>query len=468
MPKKKRREVLETLTLDQLIFLKKHWGFWARPDQLPPEGDWLIWLLLGGRGAGKTRAGAEWVRSKVEGPTPLQKGKYRHIALVGETILSVREVMIEGPSGLRAIAPEETRPTYIASRQLLVWPNGAQAKIFSAEKPDGLRGPQFDLAWCDELAKWRYDKQCWDMLQFALRLGRKPQQVVTTTPRPTALLKTIMNNPRCHMTRSSTHANKAHLAPGFVEELMRAYEGSRLGRQEIDAEIVEEVVGALWTPEMIGANRLNSHPPLKRLVVAVDPPASTGPLADACGICVAGKDDDGHAYILEDGTVKGLSPAGWGRRVWINSEATLYVMHTNGWQSITNSGGATGQGDLIGSNGLDLHVEEIDHIVTTGMYNDTALNIPSKSTVLAITGRVLTPLGGSRTWKLGVVGGEDRYGNQIGYQKDSTVVGVSSSPVTYYADTPIRLTAVSGQFSDGKIRLKLYVMKFALPEKDLG
>ena len=130
MPKKKRREVLETLTLDQLIFLKKHWGFWARPDQLPPEGDWLIWLLLGGRGAGKTRAGAEWVRSKVEGPTPLQKGKYRHIALVGETILSVREVMIEGPSGLRAIAPEETRPTYIASRQLLVWPNGAQAKIF--------------------------------------------------------------------------------------------------------------------------------------------------------------------------------------------------------------------------------------------------------------------------------------------------------------------------------------------------
>ena len=157
---------------------------------------------------------------------------------------------------------------------------------------------------------------------------------------------------------------------------------------------------------------------------------------------------------------------GW--RVWINSEATLYVMHTNGWQSITNSGGATVQGDLIGSNGLDLHVEEIDHIVTAGMYNDTALIIPSKSTVLAITGRVLTPLGGSRTWKLGVVGGEDRYGNQIGYQKDSTVVGVSSSPVTYYADTPIRLTAVSGQFSDGKIRLKLYVMKFALPEKDLG
>lgn len=315
MPKKKRREVLETLTLDQLNFLKKHWAFWARPDQLPPEGDWLIWLLLGGRGAGKTRAGAEWVRSKVEGPTPLQKGKYQHIALVGETILSVREVMIEGPSGLRAIAPEETRPTYIASRQLLVWPNGAQAQIFSAEKPDGLRGPQFDLAWCDELAKWRYDKQCWDMLQFALRLGRKPQQVVTTTPRPTALLKTIMNNPRCHMTRSSTHANKAHLAPGFVEELMRVYEGSRLGRQEIDAEIVEDVVGALWTPEMIGAYRLNSHPPLTRLVVAVDPPASTGPLADACGICVAGKDGDGHAYILEDGTVKGLSPAGWGKRV---------------------------------------------------------------------------------------------------------------------------------------------------------
>ncbi|MDD9797875.1 MAG: terminase family protein, partial [Alphaproteobacteria bacterium] len=207
--------------------------------------------MLGGRGAGKTRAGAEWIRAQVEGTTPLSAGTCRHIALVGETLLAVREVMIEGPSGLRTITPSELRPEFIASRGLLIWPNGAQAQVFSARRPDSLRGPQFDAAWCDELAKWQYDRDCWDMLQFGLRLGNRPRQVVTTTPRPTRLIKQLMADPNCHVTRSSTHANRAHLAPGFVEELLRRYDGTRLGRQEIEAELVEDIVGALWTHELI-------------------------------------------------------------------------------------------------------------------------------------------------------------------------------------------------------------------------
>jgi len=271
--------------------------------------------MLGGRGAGKTRAGAEWIRAQVEGTTPLTAGICRRIALVGETLLAVREVMIEGPSGLRTITPSELRPEFIASRGLLIWPNGAQAQVFSARRPDNLRGPQFDAAWCDELAKWQYDRACWDMLQFGLRLGKQPRQVVTTTPRPTRLIKQLMADPNCHVTRSSTRANRAHLAPGFVEELLRRYDGTRLGRQEIEAELVEDIVGALWTQELIARHRIATAPPLQRIVVAIDPPAMSGAKADACGICVVGRDVLDHAYVLADETVQGLRPAAWARKV---------------------------------------------------------------------------------------------------------------------------------------------------------
>ncbi len=275
----------------------------------------MTWFILGGRGSGKTRAGAEWVRHLVEGRTPLTAGKYRQIALVGETILAVREVMIEGPSGLRSIAARDMRPDFIASRQLLVWPNGARAQVFSAHHPDKLRGPQFDAAWCDELCKWRYDELCWDMLQFGLRLGKTPRQVVTTTPRPSALVKKLMADPTCHVTRVSTMANKANLAPGFMEALLARYAGTRLGRQEIDAELVEDVTGALWTYELISENRVENKPDLSCVIIAVDPPSITGPKADACGICVLGADDQEHAYILADETVRGLSPAGWAKKI---------------------------------------------------------------------------------------------------------------------------------------------------------
>ena len=314
MPKKKRLKLLDNLTHEHIQFLFTHWPFWARADQLPPKDDWFIWLILGGRGAGKTRAGAEWIRSRVEGNTPHQRGACQHVALVGETLLAVREVMIEGPSGLRTIAPQNMRPDYIASRQLLVWPNGAQAHIFSSERPDNLRGPQFDVAWCDEVAKWKHDEACWDMLQFGLRLGNKPQQVITTTPRPTKLIKRFLADSSCRISRASSHANKVHLAPGFLEELLKRYGGSPLGRQEIDAELLEEVTGALWSLDIISHYRVNQTPELKRIVVAIDPPVGSGPTADACGICVAGCDKQGHAYILEDATVQGLTPAQWSQK----------------------------------------------------------------------------------------------------------------------------------------------------------
>jgi len=215
LPASLRKKFLDGLDDAQLAMLLHHWRFWARPDQLPPPGRWTSWLLLGGRGAGKTRAGAEWVRSRVEGRTPLAPGRCCRVALIGETLLAAREVMVEGPSGLRAIAPSDTRPTYVASRHILVWPNGAIAQLFSAERPESLRGPQFDLAWCDELAKWRHDEATWDMLQFGLRLGRQPQQAVTTTPRPTRLLKRLLRDKRCVVSRAATRANAAHLAPVF-------------------------------------------------------------------------------------------------------------------------------------------------------------------------------------------------------------------------------------------------------------
>lgn len=278
--------------------------------------------MLGGRGAGKTRAGAEWIRAQVEGPTPLSKGRCQHIALIGETVTAVREVMIDGPSGIRTISPPETRPHYVVSRRVLVWPNGALAQVFSAHRPDALRGPQFDAAWCDELAKWRYDRACWDMLQFGLRLGDFPRQVVTTTPQPTTLIKELMKDPTCHVSRASSHANRVHLAPGFIEELMRRYEGTRLGRQEIDAEFLEDVSGALWSPALISSYRVSEAPKLARRVMAIDPPSITGPKADACGIVVVGCDNQNHAYVLADETVRGLSPAEWAQRA-----ADIYDEH---------------------------------------------------------------------------------------------------------------------------------------------
>ncbi|MGB5949010.1 MAG: terminase family protein [Parvibaculum sp.] len=307
-PKRVRTRFLSSLTREEAAWLNEHWPFWARADQLAPEGEWTTWLVLGGRGAGKTRSGAEWVRGEVE------CGRAGRIALVGETYGDVREVMIDGPSGLRAIGPERVRPRFEASRRRLLWPNGAIGYAFSASEPDSLRGPQFDAAWADELAKWRHAEAAWDMLQFGLRLGERPRQVVTTTPRPAPILKRLMAEETCVTTRASTSANRANLAEAFFRSVIARYEGTRLGRQELDAELIEDNPDALWSRGVIDGTRLRSAPDLVRVVVAVDPPATSGANADECGIVVAGLDADGRGVVLDDRSMGGLTPLAWANR----------------------------------------------------------------------------------------------------------------------------------------------------------
>ncbi|WP_028031391.1 DNA-packaging protein [Gemmobacter nectariphilus] len=292
--------------------------FWALPHQLPPEGAWKTWVIMGGRGAGKTRAGAEWVRAEVEGARPCDAGRARRVALVGETLDQVREVMIFGESGIMACSPPDRRPEWQAGRRRLLWPNGAVAEVYSAHEPDSLRGPQFDAAWVDELAKWKKAEPSWDMLQFALRLGRHPRQVVTTTPQNVAVLKAILRNPSTVITHAPTEANRAYLAASFLEEVQTRYAGTRLGRQELDGVLLEDAEGALWTSAGIEAARVDEVPRLDRVVVAVDPPVTGTNTSDECGIVVVGVQMQGapqewRAFVLEDATVAGASPDQWAR-----------------------------------------------------------------------------------------------------------------------------------------------------------
>ncbi len=305
--------------LRKLLRFDKDFIALAHRHQDPPlrangGGPWTTWLMLGGRGAGKTRLGAEWVRAQANGIPPYADRRAMHIALVGETEQDVREVMIDGPAGLLRVSPRRERPLWVRSRRRLEWPNGAIGHAFSAEDPEQLRGPQFDAAWCDELAKWRYADAAFDMLQFGLRLGLRPRQLITTTPRPIPLIKRLLADPRTAVTRASTQANAAHLSPAFLDEVLARYAGTRLGRQEIDGEIIEDRADGLWTRTLIEAARVRAAPPLRRIVVGIDPPASGRPGADACGIVAAGLAEDGCIYVLEDASVQGLSPAGWAHK----------------------------------------------------------------------------------------------------------------------------------------------------------
>jgi phage terminase large subunit-like protein len=281
----------------------------GREEQIPPDGDWTIWLFLGGRGAGKTRAGAEWVRGLALGLDGFSAKPVERIALVGETFADVRDVMIEGVSGILSLPGE--RPLWEPTRKKLTWPNGAVAQCFSAEEPESLRGPQFGAAWCDELAKWKRAEAVWDMLQFGLRIGDCPRQMVTTTPRPIALLKKLIADPRCVVTHAATQANTKNLSPRFLKTVVGAYAGTRLGRQELDGEIIEERPDTLWTREIIEASRVSATPNLTRIVVAVDPPASGNRRSDACGIVIAGLGHDEKVYVLADETIGAARPDLW-------------------------------------------------------------------------------------------------------------------------------------------------------------
>jgi len=313
--------------------------FWALPHQRPPEGDWNIWVIMGGRGAGKTRAGSEWVRALVEGSSPSDTGAYRRVALIGETYDQVRDVMIFGESGILSVSPPDRKPKWVSTERKLVWPNGAEAYAFSATSPEALRGPQFDACWCDELAKWPNGRAAWDNLQFTLRLGEKPRQLITTTPRNVALLRDILARDDVAVTQAATEENKAYLADGFVEKVMSDYGGTRLGRQEIAGELLDAIEGSLWPADRFDALR-KTAPDLDRIVVAVDPPVTGHKGSDACGIIVAGiveADDpkDRRVYVLADETLEAASPDQWAGRVadvaaWYQADRVVAEVNQGG------------------------------------------------------------------------------------------------------------------------------------------
>ncbi|MCJ2033149.1 DNA-packaging protein [Methylobacterium sp. J-068] len=305
--------LLESLPPHLIRALATDWLHAARDDQLPPcpaRDHWTTWAVIGGRGAGKTRTGAEWVRALALGDPAFTARPVGRIALVGETFADVRDVMVDGPSGLLALAGR--RPSWSPSRRRLEWDNGAIGLAFSAEEPDSLRGPQFGAAWSDEIAKWRYAEATYDMIQFGLRLGERPRGLVTTTPRPIPLLRRILADPRTVVSRARTADNAANLAPSFLDAVVGRYAGTRLGRQELDGEMIEDRADALWTRARIEAGRVLRAPEdLRRVVVAIDPPASSKAGADACGIVAAGLDAAGHAYVLADATLARASPEAW-------------------------------------------------------------------------------------------------------------------------------------------------------------
>ena len=331
LPPDQQEAILAELDMDQLQW---DFGFWGRPAQQEPKGDWTTWLILAGRGFGKTRAGAEWVRDNMTGKTPHARGRYRRMAIIAETAADARDVLVQGESGILACSPPGFRPTYTPSLRKLEWPNGAVAHLYNAVEPDQLRGPQHDSAWCDELAKWRYVQETWDQLQFGLRLGNDPRQLITTTPRPLPIITDLLEQDRDKVdggnvvvTTGTTYENRANLAPAFFTNIVTRYEGTRLGRQELLAHVLDDVPGALWTRKMLDASRIKADkemplpwlgkvPPMQRVVVGVDPSGTdgTGEGNNEVGIVVAGRGIDGHAYVGADLTCD-LSPEGWGRRV---------------------------------------------------------------------------------------------------------------------------------------------------------
>jgi len=309
-PEAVREEILSRYSEAQLKELRYDWdGYKARPNQVIPPGSWRLWLIQAGRGWGKTRTGAEAVRKWV-------KQGYRRIHLVGATAGDTRDVMVQGESGLLNCFPSHLRPVYEPSKRLITFYTGAVAYLFSADEPERLRGPQCECFWADEIAAWRFGQDAWDNLMFGFRLGNDPRGVITTTPKPIQLLKDIIKDPNTFVTRSSSYDNRVNLAPAFFDSIIRKYEGTRLGRQELEAELLEDIPGALWTRGVIDAYRIKLGEVrwdlLTRIVVAIDPAVTTGEDSDDTGIIVAGLTVSQHIVVIEDLTCK-ESPLGWAR-----------------------------------------------------------------------------------------------------------------------------------------------------------
>lgn len=313
LPDDERLRNLAKLTPAQREEMATHWRLWARPEQVAPQGDWRTWLVMAGRGFGKTRAGAEWVR-EIAGADPEAR-----IALVGASLGEARAVMVEGESGLLAISPPRRRPKFESSLRRLTWPNGAQATLYSAGEPESLRGPQHSHAWCDEIAKWDNAAgraiSAWDNLMFGMRLGDHPRLMATTTPRAVPLVQRLLAEPDDDIviTRGRTEDNRDNLPGRYLRDMRRTFGKSMLGRQELDGELLLDIEGALWTRGLIEQCREDTAPECTRVVVAVDPPASAG--GDACGIVAVGLGEDGVAHVLADASVRRASPERWARAV---------------------------------------------------------------------------------------------------------------------------------------------------------
>jgi phage terminase large subunit-like protein len=320
LPEPERLAAIRTLTEEERKEFRHHWQLWGRTRQLPPEGDWTTWLILAGRGFGKTRAGAEWVRTTAQGQPEAR------IALVGASLGEVRAVMVEGESGILAVCPPGQIPSFEPSLRRLTWGNGAQATLYSAGEPESLRGPQHSHAWCDEIAKWENVNEratrCWDNLLLGLRLGEHPRVLATTTPRAVPLVRRLLDEPEDQraLVYGKTEDNKDNLSTRFLTGMKRRYGKSLLGRQELDGELIADLPGALWTRAMLEQAReaAPSSPPV-RVVIGVDPPASAA--GDACGIVVCALGEDGIGRVLADCSVEKASPEKWARAVAKAAEA---------------------------------------------------------------------------------------------------------------------------------------------------
>lgn len=332
------RAMLAQMKPNELRILADSWRFWGRKEQQPPEWDWTTWLFLGGRGTGKTRSGAEWVKEVA------LKCPGIRLALLAPTRADVRDTMLYGTSGLLSLNwRDQDRPVHIAGKRGVFWPNGSQALTFSAEQPERLRGPNFHAAWADELGAWRYLEETWDLLSLGLRLEypgfSTPRTYISTTPRPLPLLFELRDDAKSGkgstaITSGSTYANRANLSAKFFDKVVSMYEGTTYARQEIYGDLLEDIEGALWTRALIDANRVkaNEVPPINMRVVAVDPSASEKPEANECGIILVGQGQDGDAYVEGDFTTHGMSPQLWGEKVveiYHTKKANLVVAEGN-------------------------------------------------------------------------------------------------------------------------------------------
>lgn len=339
------RQAIATLTDKEAETLFYDWGFWARDDQLLPNWNWFVWLLKGGRGSGKTRTGAEAVR--------VWKENYPRIAIISRTPREIREVCLEGESGILNISPHWDKPTYEPSKQRITWKNGAKAFLYSAEEPDAFRGPQWHKVWADEIASWTYLEKApkdgytaWDNILFGLRLGDNPQIIATSTPRNLKTIKEIIKDKGNHITTVSSYANRANLSPKFFETVIKKYEGTRLGRQEIYGEVIDDIEGALWKMSQIDNTRESVDKldeilsKLVRIVVSIDPAVTSKPDSDETGIIVVGKDIYNHAYVLED--ISGIyTPSVWAdKAIWAYEK----------WQANYILAESNNGGDLVKSN----------------------------------------------------------------------------------------------------------------------